>query len=146
MDGNHKVLAAAISAAPAFLAVGTVIASSQTVETPFYTVRMEQASSKMDFLPTAVTTFTYTAESGYTVHYDVTAWCGGKAADITEGRSCDGTCYDPTCPLTCNPTCDSSTCDTCEGYTCEDTSCQLTCDTCTNTCGFSCWETCPPCR
>ncbi len=36
---------------------------------PLYAVRMDQASSKMDFLPTEQNTFTYVAEDGYSLTF-----------------------------------------------------------------------------
>ena len=139
---------------------------------PLYTFRMEQASSKMNFLSTTTSEFMYVTEKGYTlnnsvqgccqVHLDTGVWtcyystCGGPTCVLTCPESCHGTCNDPTCPDTCNPTCNDPTCpntcgdthqhtcSTCE-ETCEHT-CPLTCDdiTCLETCsGFTCYETCP---
>ncbi len=140
--------------------------------TPLYTFRMEQASSKMNFLSTPASAFMYTTEKGYTLNssaagccnvlLDTGVWtcyystCGGETCILTCPVSCHGTCNDPTCPDTCNPTCNvptcpntcgdthQYTCSTCE-ETCEHT-CPLTCDdpTCLETCsGFTCYETCP---
>ena len=132
MNRKQKVLVAVVSGVCISLVVSTVIASSLAAHAPLYTVRMEQASSKMNFLPTQVNTFTYVAENGYTLNYDI-AGCEGIRGEPTTGRTCEGTCYDPTCPLTCWSTCDDPTC----GDTCPDT-CPLTCYTCEKTC-----DTCP---
>lgn len=135
MKGNRKMLITVASIC-AVLAATTVIASSQP-HTPLYTVRMEQASHRMNFLPTAVNEFTYTAENRYTVHYAATG--SGGICEVTVGKTCEGTCIEPTCPNTCphtcagNPTCSS---------TCPDT-CSSTCDTCDSTCiGDTCESTC----
>jgi hypothetical protein len=107
------------------------VTASSTLDAPLYTVRMEQQSSKMSFLPTAVNQFTYTAENKYTVNCDVTAWCGATPFNpLTIGFTCE-TCRDPTCvtcPATCLPTCPS---------TCSST-CPDTCDTCESTCNVTC--------
>lgn len=133
----NKELSTVVIGAAALFALSTVIASSQGYTTPLYTVRMEQASSRMNFLPTAVNQFTYTAEKGYTVNYNAAGYCGAPL-EITVGKTCDGTCdIDPTCPHTCRSTCDDPTC----GETCPDT-CQLTCDTCYHTCALCTFDTC----
>ncbi|MBU7026897.1 MAG: hypothetical protein HXS48_08140 [Theionarchaea archaeon] len=54
---RKKVSIAVVSMAVAFLAVTCVTASPRTSNTPLYTFRMEQASSEMNFLPTAVRVF-----------------------------------------------------------------------------------------
>lgn len=50
-------------------------------DTPLYTVRMEQACSKMHFLPAAVNEITYTTTKGYTLDYGI---------PIVEGSDTDG--------------------------------------------------------
>lgn len=131
---NRKMMVfAAVSMAVAFLAVTAVTASSWT-NTPLFTVRMEKASSKMNFLPTAVNGFTYTAEKGYNVKCNVTGYCGEELL----GNCTD---YDTTCEVTCPASC-TGTCNTCQGmFTCDDTSCQPTCPG--GTCSPTCWDTCP---
>lgn len=145
MNGKRKMLATVVSVC-AVLVVSTVIASSHVSSTPLYTVRMEQASSKMNFLPTAVNEFTYTAENGSTLNYEVPG-SGGEPLEVTVGKTCEGTCVEPTCPHTCphtcagNPTCSNTCPDTC-GATCD--TCDSTCDTCDSTCiGNTCEDTCP---
>lgn len=122
------------------LILGSVVAS-QTSYTPLYMVRMEQASSRMNFMPAEVNEFAYAAGAGYTLNYDVQGCCGGITPDTwTFGSTCDGTCTEPTCADTCRLTCDDPTCeDTCPA------TCPLTCDTCTSTCttcGGTCYITC----
>lgn len=123
------------------LATALVTAHSQMTSTPLYTVRMEQASSKMHFLSTAMNEFTYTAEKGYEVPCGVSAYCA-ESLNAT-GNPCEVT--DETCPQTeetCPRTC--FTCNTCLpscGYTCGST-CGLTCNSCKVTCENTCNPTC----
>jgi hypothetical protein len=130
-------------------AIVFVTASALAANTPLYTVRMEQASHKMGFLPTAINEFTYTAEKGVTVEY--TSGYGNSTSPYSTGYyTCpDETCehcltYPPavTCQSTCEPTCQSPTCpNTCQN-TCPNT-CQNTCpNTCQNTCPQTCPNTC----
>ncbi|MBU7028515.1 MAG: hypothetical protein HXS48_16395 [Theionarchaea archaeon] len=72
-----KMLIVAVSAAVAFCAVAFVTADFSTSSTPLYTVRMEQASSSMRFLPTERNKFTYTTEKGYMLTCDVMKSCCG---------------------------------------------------------------------
>jgi hypothetical protein len=64
---NKKLLIAAAGAAIALLAV-TVTASPWSSNTPLYTYRMEQVSSKMNFLPTEQSIFAYTTEMHTGLH------------------------------------------------------------------------------
>ena len=102
---------------------------------------MEQASSKMNFLPTSVNNFFYTTEQGHTVNCSMAGCCGRSQLRMTSP-------YDMYCE-TCGPgTCDS-TCDTCES-TCESTCysrCPSTCqETCPSTRGYTCPVTCSTCN
>lgn len=133
---DKKMLLTVISTIVALLAVTFVTASPWTANTPLYAVRMEQASSKMNFLPTEMNGFTYTSEKGYEISCDVTIcpnvepssdkptsaqnpckWtdpystCSGYTCWLSCGGTCE-TCA-VTCPNTCNPTCTGSTCITC---------------------------------
>jgi hypothetical protein len=127
------------------LVVLFVTASSLVADTPLYTMRMEQASSKMNFLPTTVNGFTYTAENGVCVDLASEKYCGGQIV------FCMTTPYDTYCetcgPETCEETCEGVTCDSCE-QTCDNT-CWGTCPaTCPNTCvscAVSCSGTCDTC-
>jgi hypothetical protein len=65
------------------------------ISTPLFILRMEQASSGMNFLPTAMTQFMYVTEKGYTV------------AGLTSVVPLE----EPTAPLTCPQTCDDLTCE-----------------------------------
>jgi hypothetical protein len=145
----------AISAAIAFCAVTAVAASPKSkVNAPLYTFRMEQASSNMNFLPTAMNGFEYTTEEGYTLDCNTGGCCNNSGVIYGTGyytcpdetcehcltyypaQTCEFTCHE-TCPITCHMTCPI----TCE-YTCPYT-CKLTCaDTCPYTCEPTCPETC----
>ena len=172
MDRKQQIVIGAVSMVLTVLVVAAVTASSSEADTPLYTVRMEQASSKMSFLPTEVNGFFYQTEKGCTIKctgsgcssvqpLDTGVWtcigstCGGDTCVLTCPESCYGTCNDPTCPDTCNTTCNDptcvftcgdthqNTCSTCE-ETCEHT-CPVTCDdiTCLRTCsGDTCWHSC----
>jgi hypothetical protein len=145
-----------------FLAAA-VTANSLASSTPLYTLRMEQASNRMNFLPTAVNEFTYSAENGYTVDYTVNGCCVQPLKPPTEFVTCPATCDEETCwstcpetcwstcPLTCDdPTCPATcaiTCSTCTQPTCETCETCYTCPTQTSTCNTckgqeTCWDTC----
>lgn len=145
-------------------AVACVAASSSVAHTPLYNLRMEQVSSEMNFLPTAVSGFFYTTEKGFTVGSTITGACCGAVpmgTDATCFQSCStcdtcGTCYS-TCPPTCSYTCDDPTCaytcwSTCDDPTCAETCTGSTCGgqtcipSCGSTCGYTCvgFQTCPP--
>ncbi len=121
------------------LTVACVAASPLTLHSPLYTLRMEQQSSKMSFLPLEINGFIYNTENGYILDYGVQGCCGGVTPNLITLKTCDGTCTEPTCPDTCRLTCDDPTCDD----TCPVT-CPLTCDTCDQTCA-SC-DTCITCE
>jgi hypothetical protein len=112
-----------------------VVARPSTSNTPLYTVRMEQVSSKMNFLPTEMNSFTYTAENGYKLNLEV----GGYW--IADQINLDTTPQN-TCRITCVPICPP---DTLGGHTCEDTSCQPTCLTQDPTCPYTCITCNPTC-
>jgi hypothetical protein len=170
---SKKMSIAAICGTLAVCAITVVTADSST-HTPLYTVRMEQASSKMNFLPIKQNTFTYSTEQGCFLNYDVTengepspvptgypdtCWPQCTTIEATCEDTCPDTCYD-TCPTgcstfppTCMETCPETCYDTCEP-TCEEETCPATCyDTCTtcstcqgqNTC-FMCQVTCDTCE
>jgi len=141
MDRKQKMSVAAIGIAIMSLAVACAAASSQTFNTPLYTLRMERASSKMNFLPTAQNAFTYTTENGYMLNYNVSGECCGVISSRTN--------INPTCwPETCFETCPWTCFETCPPYTCDETSCQDTCSTCDQwTCGgWTCVSTCESCQ
>jgi hypothetical protein len=126
-----------------------------------YTVRMEQASSEMNFLPTEQHNFTYTTEHGCTVDYTVSEYC--SITGILGTGSLD-TCYGyPTCEgfSTCWQTCNGwwthngYTCSiSCGGWTCTPHTCCTSCGnftcvailTCMGTCIQTCPETCDTCQ
>lgn len=131
-ENMDKKLTAAVGITVVFLAVS--VTASSLPATPLYTIRMEQQSSKMHFLPTAVSEFTYATTQGHTVSY---AYPGGQHLldNIPTTPICTGS--GPTCWKTCLNTCP----DTC--YTCS--TCLI--ETCPDTCAFTCGgSTCnPPC-
>ncbi len=122
---RKTVFVMVLSATGLLLAITAVTGHSHTIVTPLHTMRMEQASSEMNFLPTAVNEFTYTTEKGNNLNYGLPR----KYGDVVP---CDTwqqpyTCIYSTCEDTCE-TCDAPTCpDTC-GYTCDDPTCGGTCD------------------
>lgn len=151
-----KISLVVCSVAIVSLAVAAVTANP-SINTPLYTLRMEQASSKMNFLPTAVNDFTYTAEKGSTLNYNVSKYCSFVVPLAPTGSGGGETCWpqcnttqptcstcEETCPSTCSNTCSSTcpntcpvtciTCETCEGPTCE--------NTCQPTCPWTCWQDC----
>ncbi len=156
---KRKMSLALIGVVAVSLAVVFATAGSLMADTPLYIFRMEQASSKMNFLPTTVNGFAYNTENGYTVGYNVGKYSGGAGllgTDATCHPTCEGWTCDPTscqntcddtCPATCPYTCPAtcpSTCSTCGGWTCDPTGCHVTCPagscsaTCSDTCGHTC--------
>ena len=131
---KSKMLLVASSVAIVLLAAVAVTASS-SISTPLYTMRMEQVSSKMGFLPTQMNGFVYSAENGSIVNYNVLTSCFAAPLAPTNGGG-----------ETCWPQCDTSqpTCSTCD-ETCSNT-CPATCPyTCPNTCISTCQATCVTC-
>jgi len=128
MDRKQKMIAV-VSVAITVLAVSAVTAGIGISNTPLYTVRMEQASSEMNFLPTEMNGFTYTAENRCTLNYDILGGCSG-VEPLSTGDTCEPACEPTeggyTCSNTCWRTCDGSTC---EG-TCNEPTCGYTCYTC----------------
>ncbi len=135
---HRKWSLAVIGAAVTLLAVTCVTAASWS-DTPLYTLRMEQASSEMNFLPVERSGFTYTAEKGCSLDYDGAGCCFVKPLEEPTYwetcSTCESTCEGGTCEGTCYSTC-PNTCATCEP-TCEQ-------NTCWNTCDSTC-STCKPC-
>lgn len=127
---NKKQYIPVIGAAMVALAVACVSASSSP-NTPLYNLRMEQHSNKMNFLPTAVNSFSYTTENGCILNSCVTGYCG------TVPMGTYATCH------TCIDTCEDTSCGTCDDPTCPDT-CQVTCPYTVCTCYGSCYGSCVP--
>lgn len=126
----------------------TYVTASSSINTPLYNVRMEQQSSKMNFLPTAVNGFTYTAEEGCNLDCGFSGaagYCGVSPLATSPASTCNPSCFDTceeTCEWTCFDTC-SNTCSTCTDPTCPAT-CPATCSTCNPTCDEpTCAATCP---
>ena len=156
---NKKQMSLVVICAVAVsLAVTAVTASPLITNTPLYTIRMEQLSNKMHFLPTLVNNFTYTAESGYNLNFDAPVEYCSTAEPLDHCTN-----YATTCDVTCEPTCPGTAPCTCGGYTCDQTSCQDTCGTgetcdptscdqdtcyvptcitCLESCGGTCSKTC----
>jgi hypothetical protein len=125
---RRKLLLVAVIMVTASLAITCVTAHSLTANTPLYILRMEQASSKMNFLPTAVNGFIYTAEKGYEVTYDTRGNCGING------------CFNDANPMaTSGVSCVETMCNPCETYGGQYT-CQYTCPA---TCPVTCYNTCP---
>ena len=62
----------AVTLAIVFLVITTVTARSGYLSnTPLYTFRVEQAGSNSNFLPVEMSTFTYAAERGTRLNYEV---------------------------------------------------------------------------
>lgn len=122
------MLIAAISGAAVILTVTMAMAIPAASNTPLYTVRMEQASSQMNFLPTERNTFTYSAEKGVELNYDVTEYCSIEPLSTHEWTCVDSTCGGTLCS-TCVNTC-GSTCKTCPYQTCGSTCYYPTCQGC----------------
>jgi len=145
MKRTHKIVFTAVSGALAILAVAAVTAHPFTPHTPLYTMRMEQVSSEMNFLPTEVNNFTYAAEKGHEFNYEALGVCCGVLNEPTiplgtccyqlTCRTCEETCEGETCQASC-----WSTCNTCEP-TCEEPTCLITCE---HTCPYTCEKPCQP--
>ena len=175
MDIRQKRMSIMMVSVAFVLAMTAVTASPWILNTPLYTVRMEQASSRMNFLPYEKNGFVYTAEEGYILNYDAQGCCNGpvpfatypetacsppceptEAGDTCQQQTCPytycntcSTCPNTcpnTCPYTCPNTC--STCFTCGGYTCKHTCEDPECQyTSEYTCPDTCFDTCwPTCR
>lgn len=168
MNSKMKWSLIVFTAAAALFAVAFVAASPSPSHTPLYTLRMERASNQMHYLPTDVTEFTYTTETGWNLDYAVAGnysghapeqntmhtFCGGlwtcdnSTCQWTCEQTCDPTCFMPTCRLsTCDPNCVPFTMEpTCYShFTCEMSTCQPTCDP---TCDYPpsmCMYTCMTC-
>lgn len=158
MNNPQKIALLAVAAGLVLLAAACVSASPLKHATPLYTVRMEQASNKMGFLPTTVNSFTYTTEKGYTIDYSGAAHSSVQPLSTESNDTCYGyaTCDGFfTCWQTCygythgGYTCSPTYCVwTCTPETCNVTWCSFTCvavDTCMGTCSATCPSTCETC-
>ncbi len=145
MDRKQRILIAIIGVSVAFWAATAVTANPRTSNTPLYTLRMEQQSNELSFLPTEVNEFAYFAQEGYSLNYGADGNCGCLGARYVVPRwpyTC-GTCDEYYCdePTHCG-TC--GTCGTCNStcpYTCDDPTCPSTCPNTCNTCPNTC-KTC----
>lgn len=88
------------SLAVAFFAIAFVTASPRVSNTPLYTLRIERASSEMDFLPTKMNTFAYTTEKGCELNFEIGGGYQGDATPLSTWYfTCEPTCGYWTCPL-----------------------------------------------
>lgn len=127
MNSKQELMSLMAVDALALLAVTAATASSErSSHTSLYTVRMEQASSDMNFLPTAKNNIAFITGSGYGLNCDVAGYCSAKPLD-TGGAF--------TCEVSCDPCLDTE-CSTCWA------TCVSTCDTCAYTCPYTCAATC----
>lgn len=108
------MLLAVVSVAIMLSAITIITANPYMPNTPLYTLRMEQASSKMNFLPTEGNDFTYTTERGYNLDYGAVGSSSEIQSDVSVWtcptrcqNTCRNTCPD-TCPYTCKFTCQPS--------------------------------------
>ncbi len=155
MNRKQKWISLAVVCVATVAAIAVVTASSpMSMNTPLYTLRMEKASSKMNFLPKTAEIYSYDAKNGHNLTYKdnyafydekllstyrCDTWCTCMVGETCEW-TCDYTCY--TCVNTCWNTCVNTchtcveTCSTCVS-TCSET-CVDTCSTCVETCGETC--------
>lgn len=75
-EKKKRLSVAAISTGVVVSVVLFATAGSLLADTPLYISRMEQANSKMNFLPTSVKNFFYTTEQGHAVNCSVGGYCG----------------------------------------------------------------------
>ncbi len=136
MKRTHTPLVVAMSIVLVLLAVTAVIATPIIVSTPLFTYRMEKESGSLNFLPTKINGFTYSAEKGCTVSSTVSGFYGVKGPGTYGSITCK------TAGQTCGETCVES-CNTCE--TCTTCSSPCTVSTC-RTCVFTCPLTCTTCQ
>ncbi len=111
MYRRQKMLGLVISVVITFQVFAGVTALGWESNTPLYTLRMEQQSSKLNFLPTEMNEFTYVAQAGYSLDYNADGSCGCLGARYVV----------PRWPYTCN---------TCDEYYCEEPTHCGTCATC----------------
>lgn len=118
MKKRQIILIAVASAVLLSLAVACVTAGTWTSSTPLFTLRMEQASSEMNFLPRSAAGFTYTTGNGYTLGYCASG-CKGAVplAPVTYNTCQEETCDEPTCYNTCPGVCYTTT-PTCQSCGC----------------------------
>ena len=121
MDRKKGILAVVISVALAVPVLSAVTASTWKGSTPLYAFRMEQASSEMNFSLAAVTHFTYIAENGHNLAYNIGPSICGDVKPLSP-YTC-ATCNEEMCeiPTICG------TCGTCSWMqTCSPSTCPWT--------------------
>jgi hypothetical protein len=131
MNKKQKIVVAIFSVTVSFLAIVAVTAAPWSLKTPLYRYRMEQASSKMNFLPFTMNDFSYITETGYSMNYEIEKdYDRSPLKPWTEIETCpftcdDDTCFGYTCPVTCEPTCMQYTC---ENSCHSEPSCKIECE------------------
>lgn len=116
MKKAQNLFIGVVSMAVVILVMAAVTASVSNTNTPLYVFRMEQQSTKMNFLPTPEHDFTYTSEDGYTINTISEGYCG--AVPLV---SFAWTCSYSTCLKTCRYSTVACDCDTV--LTCPETLC-----------------------
>lgn len=116
MKKTQKILIAS-SISLVFLVITGVYASSGVTHTPLHTIRMEQVSSDMNFLPVEMNDFTYTTGQGCTIVCD-TGQSSNGAYLFDTGTCCMVTCDFVTCELPCHTDIESCNLITCNFVTC----------------------------
>lgn len=143
---KRKILIVLMSAL--FLVTALIVAAHPSLlHSPLYSIRMEQASSNMNFLPRSASEFIYTAQNGYNLNYSAQCSTCVRPLEITwEGDPTCSTCDQETCyGTTCEPTlCGGNTCSTCTQPTCETCETCYTCPTQVSTCATCYQYTCKP--
>jgi hypothetical protein len=71
---RKKLMVVALVAATALI-IATTVSASSFAGSPLFSLRMEQQSSKMNFLPTEIKGFTYAAESKSCLTLDMSLCC-----------------------------------------------------------------------
>ena len=94
MNRKQVVYSSIVGIAIVACAVVAVSATFPGANTPLYRFRMEQISNQMNFSPVKMSGYTYTAEGGYTLHYEVSGSegsvipAGDKSWDILTCSTC----------------------------------------------------------
>ena len=114
---GKKVLAVTCIVAVSLAASATAYSPYQS-DTPLYTVRMEQACSRMHFLPAAVNEITYTTTKGYTLDYHIPEMEGNDTDAHPIHWDSYGFSICHTCWLSCGGSCGYTCGYTCPYYTC----------------------------
>jgi len=118
MNRNLRISVVVIGMAVLTFLASVAMASQQVTDTPLYAYRIEQASSKMNFLVTKRNVYSYTAESGYELNYGTIKGWGFICRiddETSKGKVCQNFDINPLCMLFTYETC-QCTMDTCWVY------------------------------